>query len=65
MVVSGAFPTHNPINAEHELRNSIGTSRDLLPGVGDIEGQTFPVREAQTTCLRFDLTTTPRVVPGP
>jgi hypothetical protein len=37
----------------------------LSPGVGSIEGQTFPVREAQTTCLRFDLTLSPHVVPNP
>jgi len=37
----------------------------ILPPVGGIESQTFHVREAQTTCLRFDLTPTSHAVPGP
>jgi hypothetical protein len=45
--------------------NLITHGPNYLPPVGGIEGQTFPVREAQTTCLRFDLTPTPHVVPGP
>ena len=42
-----------------------GQGEHLSPGVGSIEGQTFLVREAQTTCLRFDLTPTPYAIPGP
>jgi len=48
-----------------EKSDTGGQGKRLSPGVGGIEGQTFPVREAQTTCLRFDLTPTPHAVPGP
>ena len=48
-----------------EKSDTGGQGKRLSPGVGSIEGQTFPVREAQTTCLRFDLTPTSHAVPGP
>ncbi len=48
-----------------EKSDTRGQGNHLSPDVGGIEGQTFPVREAQTTCRRFDLTPTSHAVSGP
>jgi hypothetical protein len=68
LILQASLSFHHTVGRELEFGADAGVGLvGVGPlGVGGIEGQTFLVRgaECETTCLRFDLTPTSRVVPG-